>query len=47
VLPPDARAQVFTALETALNRVAAERGELSLSIPMAYIEATCGTTGSP
>ncbi|NTU79951.1 MAG: class I SAM-dependent methyltransferase [Chloroflexales bacterium] len=47
VLPPDARAKVFTALEAALNRVAAERGELSLSIPMAYIEATCKMTGSP
>ncbi len=30
---------VFTRLEAALNRLAQERGELALTIPMAYVEA--------
>jgi len=34
-----AQAAVFTRLEAGLNRLAEERGELSLTIPMAYIEA--------
>ncbi len=31
--------EVFAALEEGLNRVAAERGELALTVPLAYIEA--------
>jgi ubiquinone/menaquinone biosynthesis C-methylase UbiE len=37
------RVQVFERLESNLNRLAGERGGLTLSIPLAYIE---GTTGS-
>jgi arsenite methyltransferase len=44
VLGPEARGTpqeeaVFRQLEANLNRLAAERGELALTIPMAYIEA--------
>jgi arsenite methyltransferase len=31
--------EVFAALEDGLNRVAAERGELALTVPLAYVEA--------
>lgn len=39
VVPPDAVERTFTALERQLNTVAAERGELALTIPMACVEA--------
>jgi arsenite methyltransferase len=38
-LPPELEAEVFACLEANLNRVAAARGELALTIPMAYVEA--------
>jgi arsenite methyltransferase len=39
VVPPDTEREVFAALEDGLNRRAEERGELALTIPLAYIEA--------
>jgi arsenite methyltransferase len=39
VVPADAVVRTFAALEHKLNTVAAERGELALTIPMAYVEA--------
>lgn len=39
VLEPAGQAAFFTCLETNLNRLAEARGELSLTIPMAYLEA--------
>ena len=39
ILPSELEAEVFTCLEANLNRVAAARGELALTIPMAYVEA--------
>ncbi len=39
VVEPGERVEVFTHLEANLNRYAEERGELSLTIPMAYVEA--------
>ena len=39
VLKAEAEREIFAALEDGLNRVAAERGELALTIPLAYIEA--------
>ena len=39
VVLPDAVERTFTVLERKLNAVAAERGELALTIPMACIEA--------
>ncbi|RPJ40461.1 MAG: methyltransferase domain-containing protein [Chloroflexi bacterium] len=39
VVEPGEREEVFTCLEANLNRSAEERGELSLTIPMAYVEA--------
>lgn len=39
VVPPDAVVHTFAALERKLNAVAAERGELALTIPMAYVGA--------
>jgi ubiquinone/menaquinone biosynthesis C-methylase UbiE len=41
MLAPDEQASVFRALEAALNIHAAAQGELLLTIPMAYLEATC------
>ena len=39
-LPPDVdAAALFRRIEGGLNRLAAERGELALTIPMAYLEA--------
>ena len=31
--------EVFAALEARLNRLAAQRGELALTVPLAYVEA--------
>jgi arsenite methyltransferase len=39
VVPADAVERIFTALERNLNTVAAERGELALTIPTACVEA--------
>lgn len=39
VVEPGERVEVFTRLEANLNRYAGERGELALTIPMAYLEA--------
>jgi ubiquinone/menaquinone biosynthesis C-methylase UbiE len=39
VVDPGELENVFTCLETNLNRYAEERGELALTIPMAYVEA--------
>jgi arsenite methyltransferase len=36
--------EIFTALETNLNRVAGDKGNLILSVPMAYVEAIKTTT---
>ena len=40
VVPPEAVERTFTELERRLNVVAAERGELALTIPMACVEAS-------
>ena len=40
LIPPESRAAFFQALEAQLNRVAADQGSLTLTIPMGYIEAT-------
>jgi arsenite methyltransferase len=39
VLEPGDQARVFTRLETKLNILAETRGDLTLTIPMAYVEA--------
>jgi ubiquinone/menaquinone biosynthesis C-methylase UbiE len=39
VVEPDEERAVFAALEQGLNRVAEERGDLTLTVPLAYIEA--------
>ncbi len=39
VATPETERDVFTALEEGLNRRAAERGELALTVPLAYLEA--------
>ncbi len=39
IIPPAERQTVFNALETNLNRLAAEQGCLELTVPLAYIEA--------
>jgi arsenite methyltransferase len=39
VVPADAVGRTFAALEHKLNTVAAARGELAVTIPMAYVEA--------
>jgi arsenite methyltransferase len=39
VVTPETEREVFEALEAALNRLAGERGELALTVPLAYIEA--------
>jgi arsenite methyltransferase len=39
VVKPDAEREIFEALEDRLNDVAAERGELALTVPLAYVEA--------
>ena len=39
VVPPDALTRTFAALERNLNEVARKQGELSLTIPMAYVQA--------
>ena len=39
VVPSNQQEKVFTPLETKLNEAARERGELALTIPIAYIEA--------
>jgi ubiquinone/menaquinone biosynthesis C-methylase UbiE len=40
VLEPGARKKFFARLEANLNRVARRRGELFLTVPMAYVEAS-------
>jgi hypothetical protein len=39
VVTPETEREVFAALEDGLNRRAAERGELTLTVPLAYVEA--------
>jgi arsenite methyltransferase len=39
VVTPETEREIFGALEAGLNRLAAERGELALTVPLAYIEA--------
>ena len=39
VIEPDDQGRVFARLETNLNALAEARGELTLTIPMAYVEA--------
>ena len=39
VTGPETEREVFAALEEGLNRRAAQRGELALTVPLAYIEA--------
>ncbi len=39
VAPPEGVESTFAALEKRLNTIAAERGELSLTIPAALIQA--------
>ena len=39
IVTPEAEREVFVALEDGLNRVAAERGCLTLTVPLAYVEA--------
>jgi len=39
VLPPEEQEVVFNQLENTLNQYARKKGELSLTIPMAYLEA--------
>lgn len=39
VVTPDTEHAAFAALERGLNQVAAEQGELALTVPLAYIEA--------
>ncbi len=39
LVPPESRQRVFALLEANLDRAAAGRGELSLTIPLAYLEA--------
>ena len=39
VVTPDTEREIFGALEAGLNRRAGERGELALTVPLAYIEA--------
>lgn len=39
VIEPQREKRVFAFLEKNLNRLARRRGELSLTIPMAYVEA--------
>lgn len=40
LLDPNTEKEVFSLVEQELNRQAQKRGELSLSVPMAYVEAT-------
>jgi arsenite methyltransferase len=47
VVEPHARKKVFSALERNLNRLARAKGDLSLSIPMAYVEARKDSTANP
>ena len=42
VVTPDTERDIFGALEAGLNRLAGERGELALTVPLAYIEAEAG-----
>jgi arsenite methyltransferase len=42
VVTPDTEREIFGALEAGLNRRAGERGELALTVPLAYIEAEAG-----
>ena len=39
VVTPETEREVFASLEDGLNRRAAERGELALTVPLAYVEA--------
>jgi ubiquinone/menaquinone biosynthesis C-methylase UbiE len=39
IVTPQSEREVFAALETGLNHLAVERGELTLTIPLAYVEA--------
>ncbi len=43
VVTPDTEGEIFGALEAGLNRLARERGELTLTVPIAYIEAEAGS----
>ena len=43
VVTPDTEREIFGALEAGLNRLAGERGELALTVPLAYIEAEAGS----
>ena len=43
VVTPDTEREIFGALEAGLNRRAGERGELALTVPLAYIEAEAGS----
>jgi arsenite methyltransferase len=39
VVTPETEREIFGALEARLNQLAAERGDLTLTVPLAYIEA--------
>jgi ubiquinone/menaquinone biosynthesis C-methylase UbiE len=39
IVTPEAEREVFAALEDGLNRLAADRGGLALTVPLAYVEA--------
>lgn len=43
VVTPETEEDIFGALEAGLNRLAEERGELALTVPLAYIEAEAGS----
>jgi ubiquinone/menaquinone biosynthesis C-methylase UbiE len=42
ILTPDTEQEIFADIERRLNNRAAERGELSLTVPLAYLEAESG-----
>jgi arsenite methyltransferase len=42
VVTPDTEREIFGALEAGLNRLAGERGDLTLTVPLAYVEAEAG-----
>ena len=43
VVTPDTEREIFGALEAGLNRLARERGDLTLTVPLAYVEAEAGS----
>ena len=43
VVTPDTEGEIFGALEAGLNRLARERGDLTLTVPLAYVEAEAGS----